>query len=113
MTLELEHPIEKIKQLQPKASRPLAVTGSSSSRFSPKLLLNAADDMSGLADHPRELVVCTGRDEDGAVRVSVQGCGLGSAPGDGERQFETLTKQQGIEIGLSVSRSILERHRGL
>ena len=107
MTLELEHPIEQIKQLQPKASRPLAVTGSSSSRFSPKLLLNAADDMSGLADHPRELVVCTGRDEDGAVRVSVQNRGMASV------SSKPSPQHQRIEIGLSVSRSILERHRGL
>jgi C4-dicarboxylate-specific signal transduction histidine kinase len=70
--------------------------------------------MSGVADRPRELVVCTGRDE-GEVRVSVQDCGVGSAPENRERQFEAFctTQPQGMGIGLSVSRSVLKRHRSL
>jgi signal transduction histidine kinase len=69
--------------------------------------------MSGVDDRPRELVVCTGRDGPG-VCVLVQDTGVGFAPADAERLFEAFytTKTQGMGIGLSVSRSIIERHRG-
>jgi PAS domain S-box-containing protein len=78
------------------------------------LLLNAADAMSGVDDRPRELVVRTGRDEGGGVCVSVQDSGVGFAPEDRERLFEAFytTKPQGMGIGLSVSRSVIERHCG-
>jgi C4-dicarboxylate-specific signal transduction histidine kinase len=78
------------------------------------LLLNAADAMSRVDDRPRELVVRTGRDEGGEVCVSVQDSGVGFAPEDRERLFEAFytTKSQGMGIGLSVSRSVIERHHG-
>ncbi len=77
------------------------------------LLLNATDAMSGVDDRPRELVVRTGRDE-GGVCVSVQDSGVGFAPQDSERLFEAFytTKPQGMGIGLSVSRSVIDRHHG-
>jgi PAS domain S-box-containing protein len=77
------------------------------------LLLNATDAMSGVDDRPRELVVRTGFDE-GGVCVSVQDSGVGFAPEDRERLFEAFytTKAQGMGIGLSVSRSVIERHHG-
>jgi PAS domain S-box-containing protein len=78
------------------------------------LLLNAADAMSGVADRPRQLVVRTRQDGGDGVSLSVQDSGDGFAPEDGERLFEPFytTKSQGMGIGLSVSRSIIERHRG-
>ena len=78
------------------------------------LLLNAADAMNGVDDRLRELVVRSGRGEGGGVCVSVQDCGVGFAPEDRERLFEAFytTKPQGMGIGLSVSRSVIERHRG-
>jgi PAS domain S-box-containing protein len=77
------------------------------------LLLNAADAMSGVDDRPRELVLRTGSEE-GRVCVSVQDSGVGFAPQDSERLFEAFytTKAQGMGIGLSVSRSVIERHHG-
>jgi PAS domain S-box-containing protein len=77
------------------------------------LLLNAADAMSGVDDRPRQLMVRTARDGDG-VCLAVQDSGMGFAPEDAERLFEAFytTKTQGMGIGLSVSRSIIERHRG-
>jgi signal transduction histidine kinase len=46
--------------------------------------------------------------------MSVQDSGVGFPPDDGERLFEAFytTKVQGMGIGLSVSRSIIERHGG-
>jgi signal transduction histidine kinase len=78
------------------------------------LLLNAADAMSRVEDRPRELMVRTERDESGGVCVSVQDSGVGFAPQDSERLFEAFytTKAQGMGIGLSVSRSVIERHQG-
>jgi signal transduction histidine kinase len=77
------------------------------------LLLNAVDAMSRVDNRPRELVVRTARDE-GAVCVSVQDSGVGFPPEDRERLFEAFytTKPQGMGIGLSVSRSVIERHSG-
>jgi PAS domain S-box-containing protein len=77
------------------------------------LVLNAADAMSEVDDRPRQLVVRTER-SGGAVSLSVQDSGVGFAPEDGERLFEAFytTKSQGMGIGLSVSRSIIERHQG-
>jgi PAS domain S-box-containing protein len=77
------------------------------------LLLNAADAMNGVDDRPRELVVRSGLDE-GGVCVSVQDSGVGFAPEDRDRLFEAFytTKAQGMGIGLSVSRSVIERHHG-
>jgi signal transduction histidine kinase len=78
------------------------------------LLLNAADAMSEVEDRPRDLVVRTRRDHDGGVCVSVQDSGVGFPPENRERLFEAFytTKTQGMGIGLSVSRSVIERHRG-
>jgi signal transduction histidine kinase len=80
------------------------------------LLLNAADAMSGVEDRPRQLLVKTGRevDEGDRVRLAVQDTGIGFEPSCVERLFEAFytTKRCGMGIGLSVSRSIIESHRG-
>jgi C4-dicarboxylate-specific signal transduction histidine kinase len=78
------------------------------------LLLNACDAMSSVGDRPRQAVITTRRDDGDGVRVMVQdaGCGL---PRQGiEKIFEPFfsTKNEGMGIGLAVSRSIIERHRG-
>jgi PAS domain S-box-containing protein len=77
------------------------------------LIRNASDAMVGVEDRPRELLVKTQREED-RVRLSVQDAGCGINPQDFERLFEAFytTKSGGMGIGLSVSRSIIERHQG-
>ena len=78
------------------------------------LLRNAADAMSGVDDRPRRLVIRTEPDEDDQVRLSVQDTGVGFGPDGAERLFEAFytTKSDGMGIGLSVSRSIIESHHG-
>src|ERR1700722_3948685 len=78
------------------------------------LLQNALDAMSTVDDRPRQLVVRTERDEGDRVRLTVQDAGVGFGPQVGERLFEAFytTKSDGMGIGLSVSRAIIERHRG-
>ncbi len=78
------------------------------------LILNAADAMSGIEDRPRQLVIRTERDEGDRVRLTVQDSGVGFEPQGAEKLFEAFytTKSGGMGIGLSVSRSIIESHRG-
>jgi PAS domain S-box-containing protein len=77
------------------------------------LLLNAADAMSDI-DRPRDLVVSTTRDEGDRVRVTVRDVGVGLDLENTDKLFDPFytTKRGGMGIGLSVSRSIVERHRG-
>jgi PAS domain S-box-containing protein len=78
------------------------------------LFLNAADAMSGVEDRPRHLVTRTEREKDDRVRLSVKDTGVGFEPQGADRLFEAFytTKSNGMGIGLSVSRSIIEGHRG-
>jgi PAS domain S-box-containing protein len=78
------------------------------------LLRNASDAMLGIDDRPRHLLVRTFREGDRRVNLSVQDTGTGINPGGFERLFEAFytTKSDGMGIGLSVSRSIVERHQG-
>lgn len=78
------------------------------------LLRNASDAMSGVENRPRRLLIRTERDEGECVRLSVQDAGVGFDPQAAERLFEAFytTKDDGMGIGLSVSRSIIESHQG-
>jgi PAS domain S-box-containing protein len=78
------------------------------------LLRNASDAMSGVKDRPRELVIRTEKDEADCVRLTVQDTGPGITPQDRERLFDAFytTKTDGMGMGLSVSRSIIESHSG-
>jgi PAS domain S-box-containing protein len=78
------------------------------------LVRNASEAMSGVDDRPRQLVIKTERDDGNGVRLSVRDAGTGFEPGSTERIFDAFytTKSAGMGIGLSVSRSIVESHRG-
>jgi PAS domain S-box-containing protein len=78
------------------------------------LLQNASDAMSNVHDRPRRLLIRTERDDDDRVRLIVRDSGAGFEPQSLERLFDAFysTKSGGMGIGLSVSRSIIESHRG-
>jgi len=78
------------------------------------LLRNASDAMRSVEDRPRRLVIRTQRDEDDCVRLTVRDAGAGFEPQTLDRLFDAFytTKSDGMGIGLSVSRSIIEQHRG-
>jgi PAS domain S-box-containing protein len=78
------------------------------------LIINAVEAMSAVAGRPRELLVSSRRDESGGVIVSVRDSGLGLDPESAERLFDAFytTKPEGMGMGLSVSRSIIEAHGG-
>jgi len=78
------------------------------------LLRNASDAMSSVDDRPRQLLIRTRQDGDGGVRLSVQDTGKGFEPENINKLFNAFytTKSDGMGIGLSVSRSIIEKHNG-
>lgn len=78
------------------------------------LLKNASDAMASVDDRPRDLLVRTLRDGDDHVLLSVRDTGVGVHPDDLKRLFDPFftTKSGGMGIGLSVSRSIVDRHHG-
>jgi PAS domain S-box-containing protein len=78
------------------------------------LLRNASDAMVDVQDRPRQLLIRTQREADDRVCLSVRDAGCGINPQDFEKLFEPFytTKSGGMGIGLSVSRSIIEKHQG-
>jgi len=78
------------------------------------LLLNASDAMSGIDDRPSQIVIRTARDEEDRVQLSVRDTGVGFGFQGADRLFDAFytTKSNGMGIGLSVSRSIIESHKG-
>ena len=78
------------------------------------LLRNGADAMSGVSDRPRDLLITTERHDGNQVRLSVKDAGIGFAPQAADRLFQAFytTKDDGMGIGLSISRSIIEAHQG-
>jgi PAS domain S-box-containing protein len=78
------------------------------------LLRNASEAMSGVDDRPRQLLIKTEPDEGDQVRLTVQDAGVGFDSQVVDRLFEPFytTKNDGMGIGLSVSRSIIARHHG-
>jgi PAS domain S-box-containing protein len=78
------------------------------------LLRNASDAMLTVDDRPRQMLIRTRREGDGRVLLSVHDAGTGVNPQSLDKVFEAFytTKSDGMGIGLSVSRSIIERHNG-
>jgi PAS domain S-box-containing protein len=78
------------------------------------LIVNAVEAMNAVDDRPRELTIVSGRDGPNALAVEVRDSGTGLHPERSERVFEAFytTKAEGIGIGLSISRSIVEAHGG-
>ena len=78
------------------------------------LIVNAIEAMSAVRDRPRLLTIVSGHGSGNAVLVEVGDSGTGLDPEDAERVFEAFytTKAEGIGIGLSISRSIVEAHGG-
>src|SRR5215475_11090292 len=70
--------------------------------------------MSTVDDRPRELLVRTEQDGGDQVRLTVKDGGIGFTPEAAAKLFQAFftTKNDGMGIGLSVSRSIIERHHG-
>jgi C4-dicarboxylate-specific signal transduction histidine kinase len=78
------------------------------------LLQNAADALGDVEGRPRQLVIKTEPEKGARVRLTVQDTGVGFDSRTADRLFEMFytTKDNGMGIGLPVSRFIIESHQG-
>ena len=78
------------------------------------LIKNGFDAMKVQAIEDRLMVIETAEDGDVGVRVSVRDTGVGVDEGAIESLFEPFhtTKDDGLGMGLAISRSIINEHRG-
>ena len=77
------------------------------------LIQNAMDSIQE-AGSPQRLIELSARSVDGTGEVSVRDTGTGFSEATAARMFEAFftTKTKGLGMGLALSRSILEAHRG-
>jgi len=78
------------------------------------LVMNGIDAMRGVKDRARVLRVKSAATPAAAVAVTVEDTGIGFGDNDPENVFETFytTKEDGMGMGLSISRSIVQAHGG-
>ncbi len=78
------------------------------------LLINGIQAMLAVDDRPRELSIEFEAEAEGMVKVAVRDCGTGIGGDDPARIFEPFftTKPDGMGMGLSICRSIIEAQGG-
>ncbi|CAM2139768.1 histidine kinase [Pararobbsia alpina] len=79
------------------------------------LLINGLQAMTSIKDRPRVLAVRTYTDDRGRVIIAVQDSGVGVTPENAAKLFHAFytTKADGMGMGLSICRSIVEAHDGM
>ena len=70
--------------------------------------------MTSVIDRAREMVITTENIDPDQVQVTVEDSGMGIDPNAIEKIFEPFytTKSTGMGMGLSITRSIVQRHGG-
>jgi PAS domain S-box-containing protein len=78
------------------------------------LIMNGIEAMSAIGDRPRQLVIATEMNGADGLHVSIKDSGVGLEPANTRRIFDAFytTKREGTGMGLSISRSIIEAHKG-
>jgi len=78
------------------------------------LVINALDAMNEVTDRPRVIGIRTAAPDPKSVLVAVEDSGIGLGPEKESRLFDAFytTKPDGLGMGLSISRSIVEEHGG-
>jgi C4-dicarboxylate-specific signal transduction histidine kinase len=78
------------------------------------LILNSNQAMSAVDWPVRELVIRSQESKPGEVTITVRDSGAGLPPHSEERIFDSFfsTKTDGLGLGLSISRTIVEAHSG-
>lgn len=78
------------------------------------LMVNGIEAMASLTDRSRELVIRTRQHDAHTVLVAVQDVGIGTDSEDLDQLFGAFysTKSNGMGMGLTISRSIIEAHQG-
>jgi signal transduction histidine kinase len=77
-------------------------------------LINGIQAMAEVDGRPRDLLIRSRRTEDHHALVAVQDAGSGIDPEHADRLFDAFftTKANGMGLGLSICRSIIEAHGG-
>jgi signal transduction histidine kinase len=78
------------------------------------LIINAVEATGATSTGPRELLICTAADSSNGLYVAVRDSGPGLPPTAIRRIFDPFytTKENGLGMGLSICRSIVETHGG-
>ena len=78
------------------------------------LVMNGIEAMRGVVDRAKVMRIKSETAPPGTVTVTVEDTGTGFGNNDAENIFETFftTKEQGMGMGLSISRSIVQAHGG-
>ena len=78
------------------------------------LVINAIEAMQPVTDRPRKLAIRTHQDDAHQILVTVTDSGVGLAVPNADRLFAPFftTKSDGMGMGLSICRSIVESHGG-
>jgi signal transduction histidine kinase len=78
------------------------------------LVINGMQAMATLGDRERGLIMRTQRGQSDQVLVAVEDAGVGIEPENADRLFSAFytTKPEGLGMGLSICRSIIEAHGG-
>jgi two-component system, LuxR family, sensor kinase FixL len=78
------------------------------------LILNGMEAMAGLPEDKRQIVLRTGPGNNGTVKVAVADYGPGIPVDRLPKLFEPFftTKKEGMGMGLSIARTIVEAHHG-
>jgi PAS domain S-box-containing protein len=78
------------------------------------LIVNSMDAMADTPEADRQISVHTMRNGDNTIEVAVEDAGHGIPANTLSRVFESFftTKKDGMGLGLSIARSIIEAHRG-
>jgi signal transduction histidine kinase len=78
------------------------------------LFMNAAEAMISISDRERLVCVRSEKHDGGGALITVEDSGPGVEPEDAKRIFEAFftTKAEGMGMGLSICRSIVESHGG-
>ena len=78
------------------------------------LVLNSCEAMASVSENARRLCIQTGTNHNGIVIISVSDSGPGIPEDRLPKLFEPFytTKKEGLGMGLSISRTIMEAHEG-
>ena len=77
-------------------------------------ILNASEAMTDIADAPRKIIISTSKADQKMVKVGIRDFGSGIIEDQLDQIMEPFytTKPEGMGMGLSINRSIIEAHAG-